>query len=226
MDAVLQRRRTLLAMGDSVDWETMYYSLVDGTLSGEVLLPSGLTSVRRYLCYNFTNVDAVTIPSTVTEILSYAFYATKITSINLPSGLTKLDDSALRSTKLTSISLPNTLTYIGNACFRDVTTLNEGIVIPDSVTTLGGQAFYGCNNISYIDVGTGVPTLNSQIFYGCSGLQYVIFRATTPPTLTNANVFTNTNNCLIYVPDNSVSVYQTSWSSLSSRIKPLSELTT
>ena len=48
---------------------------------------------------------------------------------------------------------------------------------------------------------------------------------TTPPTLGGTSIFDNMNNNPIYVPDNSVTAYQTAqyWSEYASRIKPISE---
>lgn len=44
------------------------------------------------------------------------------------------------------------------------------IVIPDSVTWLGGSAFYGCSNLENVHIGTNVHDIWENAFYGCSSL--------------------------------------------------------
>ena len=64
-------------------------------------------------------------------------------------------------------------------------------------------------------------------FANLPNLTTVIFRSTTPPTCTNTNsTFSINNNVTFYVPDNSVSAYQsaTVFSNYASRIRGISEL--
>lgn len=51
----------------------------------------------------------------------------------------------------------------------------------------------------------------------------IIISRTTPPSLSNANAFANTNDCPIYVPAEGVSAYQavTNWSTLATRIQAI-----
>ena len=57
---------------------------------------------------------------------------------------------------LTSITIPNSVTSIGRNAFSNCSILTS-ITIPDSVTSVGGSAFYGCgslpveNNLRYAD---------------------------------------------------------------------------
>ena len=51
-------------------------------------------------------------------------------------------------------------------------------------------------------------------------------RPVTPPIMSNTSSLTSTNNCLIYVPDESVNAYKTAtnWTTVASRIHPISEI--
>ena len=221
-------RRMMMRSGNSVDWQAMYYGLVDGSLSGELLLPSGLTTIRYFLCYLFTGITSVSIPNTVTRIEQNAFYGTQITSIELPSALTYIGNSAFRLTPITSLSLPNSLTTIDSAAFRDCTELEGDIIVPSGVTAVTGQVFYNCKKVNSFEFGNGVTTIAAQAFSGCNALSYIIFRSTTPPTLANANALNSSNNCDIFVPNDSVNTYKTAsvWSGFASRIKSLNDFTT
>ena len=104
--------------------------------------------------------------------------------------------------KITSITLPETATKIEQNAFRSCVGLTE-LVIPESVTSIGENAFISC-----------------------TGLEEMTIKATTPPTLANANAFTNTNDCPIYVPEQSVSTYKGAivWSNIANRIAAILKL--
>lgn len=128
---------------------------------------------------------------------------------------------------LKSVVMDNTITSIGERCFGGCTNL-ESIVISSALTSVGFGAFDECNALKNITIPSLVISIAGYAFSGCRGLVYMIFEPTTPPTLAANTSFNNTNNCPIYVPDASVNDYKAAnvWSSLASRIFPISDLTT
>ena len=46
----------------------------------------------------------------------------------------------------------------------------RSIVIPDDVTSIGGQAYYKCTEVSSVTIGSGVTTINNNAFQGCNSL--------------------------------------------------------
>ena len=52
---------------------------------------------------------------------------------------------------ITSVLIPDSVTRIGENAFRDCTSL-ASVVIPDSVTSIGGYAFYGCTSLASAEV--------------------------------------------------------------------------
>lgn len=91
-------------------------------------------------------------------------------------------------------------------------------------------AFKNCTKLAEATLPQTVTTIQRQAFYGCTALQTLICEATTPPALSNVDAFTNTpiasEEGYIYVPDASVAAYQaaTNWSTYASRIKPISQI--
>lgn len=75
-----------------------------------------------------------------------------------------------------------------------------------------------------VTVPATVTELRDACFYNCTALEEIVMLPTTPPT-GGRDWDRNTNNCTIYVPDASLTVYQNTWPSLSSRIQPLSART-
>lgn len=105
-------------------------------------------------------------------------------------------------------------------------TLNEGLEV------IGNNAFRGCTSLTSVTIPSTVANMYMSVFSGCTSLEYVKSLPTTPPIIgsadsigTHAAPFNNTNNCPIYVPDESVEAYKSAniWSDYKSRIKPLSE---
>lgn len=120
------------------------------------------------------------------------------------------------------LTIPSTVTTLANGCFSGYKAITS-VVIPDNVTTINGQVFGGCTNLTKINVGSGVTSIGSKAFYYCTGLTALFFNSTTPPTLADTDVLSNTNNCPIYVPAESVDAYKaaSNWSTYADRIQAI-----
>ena len=84
------------------------------------------------------------------------------------------------------------------------------VEIPNSVTTIGKQAFRGCTNLSYVEIGSGITSIGQYAFYNCDKLDTYVFHATTPPTLnlwSLANLFNPVKK--VYVPCKTAISYKT-----------------
>lgn len=72
-------------------------------------------------------------------------------------------------TNLQEILLPNTLTTIGENAFYDCSGLTS-ITIPDSVTSIGNYAFCGCHSLTSVTIPSGVTSIGYNTFGGCRSL--------------------------------------------------------
>ena len=73
---------------------------------------------------------------------------------------------------LTSITIPDSVTSIGGSAFYNCTGLTS-ITIPDSVTSIGYSAFYGCSGLTSITIPDSVTSIGDYAFYGCTSLTSV-----------------------------------------------------
>ena len=49
----------------------------------------------------------------------------------------------------------------------------KNTTIPESVTSIGEHAFYGCSSLTFITIPESVTSIGNRAFYGCSGLTSV-----------------------------------------------------
>ena len=110
---------------------------------------------------------------------------------------------------------------------KDKTTLIQypggkqgAYTIPNSVTSIGYEAFAGCS-VTSVTIPNSVTSIEEYAFEGCTGLTSVTIEVETPPTL-GKNVFINTNISQIYVPCGTLEAYKSAWSDYASIIKYLS----
>ena len=91
----------------------------------DVIIPNTVTKIGQYTFRNFTQIKTLTVPESVTEIATYAFYQCR--------GLTYVE-------------------------------LSEGL------TTIGGYAFYNCHSLVRINLPSTLTAINTYAFYYCYDL--------------------------------------------------------
>ena len=110
-------------------------------------------------------------------------------------------------------------TTIGGFAFYECGELLSA-TIPNSVTSIGEYAFFGCTSLTSVTIGNGVTSIGEYAFSECDGMESITVLAITPPTVYITS-FSNTNNCPIYVPSESVTAYKDIWSTEENRIQPI-----
>jgi hypothetical protein len=185
---------------------------------------TGVTKMGSSIFSSCHSLTGITIPNGVTSIEMWTFYQCRsLTSITIPNGVTSLGAAAFFGcTGLTgSLLIPDSVTSIGEGAFSQCSSLTS-VTIGSGVTSINKNAFNNCSSLTSIDIPNSVTSIGDYAFRSCSGLTSVTVLATTPPTL-GSSVFSNTNDCPIYVPCESVDTYQAAegWSDYASRIQAL-----
>jgi hypothetical protein len=99
-------------------------------------------------------LESIKIPNSVKEIGEGAFKGCAIKEITIPGSVTVIADKAFYCYSLTSVTIENGVKTIGAEAFYNCDDLYD-IMIPDSVTSVGENAFKSsviiyCNENSYI----------------------------------------------------------------------------
>ena len=143
---------------------------------------------------------------------------TSLSSITIPNSITTIPSHMLEGcTSLTSVTIPDSVIKIGMYAFKGCTNLTN-VNIPSNISIIDGSSFQNCSSLQEVVIPNTISSIGQEAFRGCTSLTSITIEATTPPTI-YSYTFEDTNNCPIYVPCDSVSIYTNSWGSLSARIR-------
>ncbi len=130
--------------------------------------PLQVIGYKAFYCNN--TLLSIQVPKAVKEISENAFDSSwRLKSISLPSSLTSIKDRALAGTSISSIILPESLQTIGFEAFTTCASLTE-VYVPASVTTLGPSAFSWCTSLSKAVIEANINELQGSTFYKCEKL--------------------------------------------------------
>ena len=211
----------------------LYYAnnlYLNGEKVTNLVIPDGITDIKKYAFYYFDGLTSVTIGNSVTSIGDYAFSGCSgLTSVTIPNSVTSIGGSAFEAcTGLTSITIPNSVTSIGGSAFYRCYGLKE-VHINDISAWCGiafgsnyanplyyAKALYLNNELQIkIVIPENVATLGSYTFVNVNA--YFTLEATTPPIVTS-NTFASYAS--FAVPVTALDTYKNdaNWATYASKI--------
>ena len=185
----------------------------------ELILPNSVTSIGNAAFVDCSGLTELILPNSVTSIGDSAFEGCSgLTELILPSSVRSIGDIAFTyCSGLEKITVES-----GNSCYDSRDNCNSIIdtefntlivgcknsVIPNSVTSIGYYAFYGCSGLTELTLPDSVASIGDGAFICCSDLSKITSLAEIPPVC-GSGVFDRVNktNCELIVPEGSVAAY-------------------
>ena len=149
-----------------------------------IIIPNSITSIGDFAFCDCSSLTSIIIPNSVESIGSYAFggYSdcSKLTSIIVEKGNSTYDSrencNAIIETATNTLIygcqntiIPQSVTSIGENAFHNYFSLTS-ITIPSGVTSIGEKAFYHCSSLTSITLPNSVTSIGNHAFYKCRSL--------------------------------------------------------
>ena len=158
------------------------YAFSSCTSLTSITIGNSVASIGSAAFYGCTSLTTITIPDSVTSIGDSAFSGcSSLTSATIGNSVTSIGDSAFSGcssltdtyvniTDLAAYSISNnTHRFPGNKHLLVNGTEITELVIPDSVTSIGDNAFRGCTSLTSITIPNSVTSIGGGAFSGCTG---------------------------------------------------------
>ena len=153
----------------------------------KISLPKTLTEIGYHAFYSCQKLASVSIPATVKKIGDRAFqecFELKEIEVDENNANYSSLDGVLYNKKETLLirypagkdedfTVPNTVTTIGDDAFSDCEALLH-VTIPNSVTRIGDYAFYKCVGLEEISIPASVTSIGDGALAGCSSLMGIV----------------------------------------------------
>ena len=196
---------------------TVTYTMLTNKEKTKIIAAPG-AKPTQFSASGTTYLTSITIPSSVTSIDILAFaVCSSLSSIVVESENSKYDSrencNAIIETSTNTLIqgckntiIPNSVTSIGFNSFYGCSGLTS-LTIPNCVTTIGGCAFE-FSGLTSISIGSGVNKIGNYAFSYCSELTDVYCYAEKVPS-TDADVFNETpiGNITLHVPESLINDY-------------------
>ena len=169
-----------LDLGNTTGLTNISNSFYDCYGLTSIVFPEGVTSIPYFS--NCSNLTSITIPASVKNVSSF-INCKKLTTFEVAENneyfSTSADGKILYNKDKTTleaypsasgdVTIPNGVTSIGYEAFIGCNSLTS-VTIPDNVTSIDYYAFDNCKNLESVTIGAGVTSIESDSFRRCSSL--------------------------------------------------------
>ena len=188
-----------------------------GNLTGSLTIPQNITMIPDR-CFDGCSFNGnLQLHDGITSIGSRAFMGNPFKGeLVLPKNLTVLSDNVFNGCDFYGeLKLPKGLRTIGANAFGSWLYGSNwrlmGILeIPESVVSIGEEAFYNCWGLEGIIFPEGLESIRNGAFYQCYGIGSIVSKSDIPPYIMG-NAFDGVakDNFTLEVPESAITLYQT-----------------
>lgn len=159
----------------------------------DLVIPNGISEIKKYAFYGCTSLTNVTISSGVTRIGNGAFSGCSgMKSVTIPSSVSNIGMYAFNlCNSLTSVHTTSLQAWLSisfesessnplreaHRLFCDGIEVKD-LIIPSGISSIKQYAFTGCSSLISIAIPLSVTRIDKVAFYGCSNLSQVYYSGT------------------------------------------------
>lgn len=190
-----------------------------------VVLSDNIEVINENTFNSCTNLTSITLGTGINRICANAFYNCTSLKNVLFESIDNLFDAVfeditsspfaygatiyIQGTPINEIIVPNSVTKINDNIFYGCETITK-ITFGNNVESVGKYSFANCSNLTSIIMNNGLKTISSYAFYNCNGFSTI----TLPDSVTKLDIccFYNCANLKnITIPDNVVELDKSSF---------------
>ncbi len=139
----------------------------------EIIIPDGVLYIDKTAFCVCEALEKLVIPNSVLFINEYALSGLKsLKSITLPNKIPTLEYQLLEGSGITRLDIPDSVTYIDHEAFYGCKDLAE-IVFPEHFEYIGISAFSNCPSLKEVVIPNGVTSLENHAFSYCTSLESI-----------------------------------------------------
>ena len=165
-------------------------------LAGDLVIPNSVTYIGWEAFYGCVGMEGtLTIGESVSNIGSSAFGDTNFNTMNFNAvncetyyyeWTNGFESSFSGCNTITQLNFGESVQSISNNAFRNLYHFTGPLTLPNSLTTIGDQAFYNCYGFESIVMGNSVETIGNEAFRNCGGFRGEL---TLPETLVSVGTY-------------------------------------
>ena len=152
------------------------FAYMPTSYSGAYTIPEGIKQIAGGAFYNCSSLTSITIGNSVTSIGGTAFYnCSSLTSVTIPESVTSIGYSAFEGcSSLTSVTWNakncDDASVSKDAPFYGITSQIKSFTFGEAVEYVPAYLCYEMGELTSVTIPNSVTSIGKQAFYGCSSL--------------------------------------------------------